>query len=264
MRPIPPPSPSVALRFDSVGFSYEEVPVLEKACFHLHRGEFAVLVGPNGAGKTTVLRLILGLADPSSGTVSVLGKSPRQARISVGYVPQHADFDRSFPVTVEEVVAMGRLGASRRSREFDRRAVDQALIQADVEDLRRRAYGALSGGQRRRVLLARALATEPEFLILDEPTANMDAESESRLNRTLAQLKTRTSILLVTHDTEFVSDLADVVLCVGDRAAGADSGRTVLRHGASSVQGRNVLRVNHELTLPDSVTCKDCGHGRAL
>jgi zinc transport system ATP-binding protein len=252
-------SGTVAIRFEDVSFSYAETPVLDAAHFHIHTGEFAALIGPNGAGKTTVLKLILGLARPKSGRVTVLGLPPETARISVGYVPQNASYDPAFPISVEEVVRMGRLSASgKRFSAADAKAVSRALGMVEVSDLAGRPYSALSGGQRKRVLVARALATEPRILILDEPTANMDAESEQRLYRTLGALKGTTTILVVTHDTGFVSALTDAVFCVGERGAG----RSVIKHEAkpadhvaSELYGGAALQVLHDTELPEESCC---------
>ena len=253
---------AAALRFQDVGFSYGSVPVLDGASFHVHPGEFVALVGPNGAGKTTVLRLILGLAEPDSGKIEVLGKPPKAARDAIGYVPQHASYDPAFPISVKEVVRMGRLkSTSRRYTADDERAVAAAMATADVADLAGRAYSALSGGQRRRVLVARALATEPRFLVLDEPTANMDGESEGRLFRALGALKGKATILVVTHDTGFVSALTDVVLCVGERTR-PGSGREIVRHRAAPAEsappemfGGEALKVLHETRESGDCCC---------
>jgi zinc transport system ATP-binding protein len=252
----------VAIRFDRVSFSYADVPVLDAARFHIHAGEFAAIVGPNGSGKTTVLKLLLGLAKPSAGTITVLGRPPEEARTSIGYVPQHATYDPAFPISVVEVVRMGRLRTSvRRYNADDDRAVEKALAMAEVADLAARPYSALSGGQRRRVLVARALAAEPELLVLDEPTANMDAESETRLFETLRQLKGKATILIVTHDTGFVTALTDSVFCVGERGTGRSVIRhqaTLAAHVASEQYGGPALQVLHDTELPDDACC-DCG-----
>lgn len=250
-----------ALRFENVRFSYGSVPVLDEASFHVHPGEFVALVGPNGAGKTTVLRLILGLAEPDSGKIEVLGKPPKAARDAIGYVPQHASYDPAFPISVKEVVRMGRLRGSRRYAADDERALAAAMDTADVRDLAGRAYSALSGGQRRRVLVARALAAEPRFLVLDEPTANMDGESEGRLFRALGALKGKATILVVTHDTGFVSALTDVVLCVGERAH-PGGGRGIVRHRSAPAEnappemyGGEALKVLHETNESGDSCC---------
>jgi zinc transport system ATP-binding protein len=224
-----PKDRKISLRFDRVSFSYGSLKVLENASFHIHQGEFIALVGPNGSGKTTALKLLLGLERPQSGTIELFGADAGTPGIRhrLGYVPQQTAYDPSFPITVWEAVKMGRL--SPLSRKFgggDRAAVEEALEQAEITDLANRPYAALSGGQRRRVLVARALAAKPEILILDEPTANMDSESEERLFNTLGKLKdgSNTTILIVTHDTGFVSALTDRVLCMGRREAGAGYG----------------------------------------
>jgi zinc transport system ATP-binding protein len=275
MGTIQDPGKSIALEFDHVSYSYGNLAVLADASFHIHEGEFTALVGPNGAGKTTILRLLLGLARPSEGQVRVFGIDPEDSRDSIGYVPQHSDFDPAFPISVTEVVRMGRLrgGAGQYSRK-DSSFIDWALELAGIQDLRRRSYTALSGGQRRRVLVARALAGKPRFLVLDEPTANMDVESETRLYRVLGDLKGETTILVVTHDTGFVSALTDAVLCVGERGLADKSkhgsgGRGVVRHASvpadhvpSGLYGGEALRVLHDTDLSDDGCC--CGRDSVL
>jgi zinc transport system ATP-binding protein len=210
--------------------------VLENAGFHIHEGEFIALVGPNGSGKTTVLKLILGLERPRAGTIKLFGAEASLGRDRVGYVPQQLVFDRAFPIPVREVVRMGRLRPlSRKYGAGDRVAVREALEQAGIRDLAERPYTALSGGQRRRVLVARALAAQPALLILDEPTANMDTESEGRLFMTLGKLKGKTTILIVTHDTGFVSALTDRVLCMGNREG--DNRYGIVQHRIETAEG---------------------------
>jgi zinc transport system ATP-binding protein len=268
---IHPIEKNIAIRFDRVSFSYEGIRVLENASFHIHQGEFVALVGPNGSGKTTVLKLLLGLEIPQSGRIELFGAAGKgrrgrpglfsNLRDQVGYVPQQAQADRAFPITVEEVVRMGRLKPlSRKFRAQDKAAALGAMERMEISDLAGRLYSALSGGQRRRVLAARALASlagggGPGILVLDEPTANMDAESEERLFKILGSLKGSTTILIVTHDRDFVSSLTDRVLCIGrgggDGAivqhpleAGSAGGRE--REDASG--GRS--RVLHEESIP--------------
>ncbi|MDR0553704.1 MAG: metal ABC transporter ATP-binding protein [Treponema sp.] len=216
-----PHEKQICLRFEGVSFSYGTVKVLEEASFHIYRGEFIAMVGPNGSGKTTAIKLILGLEQPLRGSVHLLNGDSPLSRDRVGYVPQLAPPDLGFPITVREVVRMGRMrGLARyaggKGKALDNAAVTEALEQAEILHLAGRPYGALSGGQRRRALVARALAARPELLILDEPTANMDRESEERLFRVLRKLKGNATILIVTHDTEFVSPLMDRALCLGN------------------------------------------------
>jgi zinc transport system ATP-binding protein len=205
----------ICLRFDQVSFSYDGAKVLDKASFHVHQGEFIALVGANGAGKTTALKLMLGLEQPEAGTITLFGEKSALGIEKVGYVPQQAAYDKSFPVSVEGVVRMGRLcPLSRKFTAEDKTAMEAALEQVGITSLAKRAYNTLSGGERRRALVARALAAKPRLLILDEPTANMDKESEDRLFNTLGILKGNTTILIVTHDRDFVSALVDRVLCI--------------------------------------------------
>jgi zinc transport system ATP-binding protein len=253
----------IALRFDGVSFSYGPLKVLENAGFHIHQGEFIALVGPNGSGKTTALRLILGLERPQSGVIELFGEAAALGRGRVGYVPQQPVFDRAFPISVRDVVRMGRLRPLSRNGAGDKAAVRDALDQAEITDLAERPYAALSGGQRRRVLVARALAAQPELLILDEPTANMDAESEERLFISLGKLKGTTTILIVTHDTGFVSALTDRVLCMGNREGENRYGvvqhrtETAAAPGAPASRGSYGSRIVHSEILPGDSCCEE-------
>jgi len=205
---IHPADREIAVRFDSVSFSYGPVRVLENASFHIHRGEFVAMVGPNGSGKTTVLKLLFGLIAPESGTIELFcGK--------VAYVPQQMPADHLFPITVRDIVRMGLL-QPLKGYPKESALIGEAMEQAGIADLAARPYRSLSGGQKRRALVARALAAKPELLVLDEPTANMDSGSEARLYETLGSFKGKTTILIVTHDTEFVTSLTDRVLCLGN------------------------------------------------
>lgn len=248
-NPIHPVERHIALKFDRVSFSYGTARVLEKASFHIHQGECVALVGPNGSGKTTALKLLLGLEQPDEGKIELFGAELSRGLHQVGYVPQQAVFDQAFPIPVREVVKMGRLHSlSRKYGPQDRTAVETALEQAEIADLAERPYRSLSGGQRRRVLVARALATGPRLLVLDEPTANMDAESEDRLFKTLGNLKGTATILIVTHDQDFVSSLVDRVLCLGTRTCG-ESG--IVQHRiAAGGSGDSRSRVIHGNSIP--------------
>ena len=239
----------IAVRFDSVSFSYGDTPVLENASFHIHKGEFVAMVGPNGSGKTTVLKLLFGLEEPSAGKIQLFGAS-------LAYVPQQPPADNMFPITVRDIVRMGLLrpyGGYSRKNVSAVRDVAEAMEQAGIADLASRSYRSLSGGQKRRALVARALAAKPDLLVLDEPTAHMDSESETRLYETLGSNKGRMTILIVTHDTEFVTSLTDRVLCLGDgsrsvvqhRIEQGESASIFAHHGG----GREV-RVLHGENIP--------------
>ncbi|MDT4761010.1 metal ABC transporter ATP-binding protein [Sphaerochaeta sp. PS] len=256
----------IALRFSHVAFSYEALSVLEDVNFHIHAGEFSALVGPNGSGKTTILKLILGLEQSQKGEVLLFGDAPRKNRSMIGYVPQHITYDPTFPISVLEVVRMGGLlSISRKGRLERDTAAYAALEQVELRDLAQRPYSELSGGQRRRVLVARALVAGPKMLILDEPTANMDAESEKRLFDTLRFFKGKTTILIVTHDMSTVSSLTDRVFCIGAQKPG-QKGRTVVQHSLepllnspTELYGGSALRVLHDVELPADYCTFDGG-----
>ena len=211
-----------AIEISDVWFSYEARPVLREVTVRIDSGEQVCMVGPNGGGKTTLLKLILGLLKPDRGQVRVFGGAPGEGRRHVGYTPQHASFDPQFPVSAGDVVLMGRLGRTARwgpYRRDDRRLADRALAEVGLTELRKQPFAALSGGQRQRVLIARALAAEPKLLLLDEPTASLDAGVEAEFHQLLTRLSDRMTLVIVSHDVGFVSQLVTKVLCVhGDVA----------------------------------------------
>jgi len=207
--------------FRDVSFGFDGQRVIERANFDVEPGDLVCVVGPNGGGKTTLLKLILGALPPSEGEVRVFGDSPSHVRHRVGYMPQHLHYDPQFPVTVRDVVLMGRLGSrvgGRYSR-ADKQAARLAMDELGIADLASRLFDALSGGQRQRVLIARALACQPDLLLLDEPTANVDAAIEEKFFETIKQLSQRMTIIMVSHDLRFVSSLFAKAICVNRRVA---------------------------------------------
>ncbi|MCK5436549.1 MAG: ABC transporter ATP-binding protein, partial [Desulfobulbaceae bacterium] len=203
-----------AVYLKNVSFSFSERPVLEDVNLTIKRGDFASIVGPNGGGKTTFLKLLLGLQKPDSGEILVLGRKPAKSRFRVGYMPQHANLDMQFPVTVMDVVLMGRLGRSLGGRysKKDREAAAKALSEVEMSGSANHMFRELSGGQRQRVLIARALCCEPELLLLDEPTSNVDPEMEEAFLNILTELNQRMTILMASHDLGFVSQVVKSVI----------------------------------------------------
>lgn len=249
-------STTKVIELQEVTFSYGAAPVLERIALQVDEGEFLGIVGPNAGGKSTLLKLILGLLHPQSGSIRVIGKPPRDARSRLGYVAQYPTFPRDFPITVEQAVLLGRIGVRPRIgwlgafspvaySECDYRAARQALLEVEADDLIKRQIGSLSGGQLQRVLLARALVGEPSVLILDEPTANIDQRLESEIFDLLKQLNSRMTILVVSHDLAFVSSYVTRVACVN---------RTLICHRTDTIDGQviqdlygeNVRMVAHE------------------
>jgi zinc transport system ATP-binding protein len=203
-----------------VDFAYDGPRVLEDITLTVQEGDFLGVVGPNGSGKTTLLKIILGLLHPLKGRVRVFGQTPERARHLVSYVPQHADLDASFPISVTDVVLIGRLGKAPvlgRYGKRDRQAAEEAMIEAEIEALRHRRFGTLSGGQKQRVLMARALAGKPALLLLDEPTASIDGRVEQGIYELLKKLNEKVTIILVSHDLGFISAYVNHVACVNRR-----------------------------------------------
>jgi zinc transport system ATP-binding protein len=218
--------PKPVVQFRDVTFSYGGEPVLEHVNLCLHDRQAICIIGPNGGGKTTLVKLILGLLTPQQGEILVFGQSPRRSRLKIGYMPQHMQHDPQFPVTVMDIVLMGRLGQSSGingllgwARREDRLAARDALDQVGMSDVERQPYSALSGGQRQRVLIARALCCKPDLLLMDEPTSNVDSMVEAKLLDLLRELNRRMTILMVSHDLGFVSGLVENVICVNRRVA---------------------------------------------
>lgn len=204
-----------ALRYAGVSVGYDGKPVLTHVDLDLLPGQRLVLVGPNGSGKSTLIKSVLGLVPVLTGTATVFGADPVAARGQAGYVPQNDALDADFPVSVRQVVMMGRyrrIGWWRPTRADDRRAVAEALDRVGLADRAGHRFGTLSGGQRQRVLLARAIAAEPRLLLLDEPFNGVDAASQEAIVRVLRELSAGgTALMLSTHDLALARELADVV-----------------------------------------------------
>ncbi len=206
-----------AIEMKNVYFAYEKTPILEDVTFLLKQGDFLGIIGPNGSGKTTLLKLMLGIIKPDSGEIKVLGKPPHHANHRIGYVPQNLDFNITFPISVLDVALMGRLSRARIGRWYsgeDFPKAEDALRKVGMWKHRRASIGRLSVGQRQRVFIARALATDPEILFLDEPTASVDLEFGTNLFDLLHQLNEKVTIVTITHDVGVISRHVKSVACV--------------------------------------------------
>jgi zinc transport system ATP-binding protein len=202
------------IEVSNLTFGYEEEPVLIDVNFFIEEGDFVTIVGPNGGGKTTLIKLMCGLLTPWSGKISIYGKSPKENSHLIGYVPQQNLLDRRFPITVEEVVLIGRVKPFVWYTNRDRKIVREVLERVGLWEARKKQFSSLSGGQMQRVLIARALASEAPILFLDEPSTNIDSKNEKQLSMILSDLKKDHTIVVVTHDTGFVDMITDRVLCV--------------------------------------------------
>lgn len=213
------------VELDRVCFGYGATPALECVSMHLHPGQFAALVGPSGAGKTTLLKLVLGILKPDQGEVRVAGKALNgRSAPQVSYVPQLESVDWNFPVTVEQVVLMGLVRGSSPwpwPRQRDRERLASVLDQLEIGHLSQRHIRDLSGGQQQRVFLARALITEPDLLVLDEPTAGVDIRTAENILHMLGYLNQRgITILMTTHDLNSAAAHVPWVICLNREIIG--------------------------------------------
>ncbi|HMB53070.1 MAG TPA: metal ABC transporter ATP-binding protein [Thermoanaerobaculia bacterium] len=210
------PADGVLIEASGVGFGYDAEPVLEDVSLTVRRSDFLAILGPNGGGKTTLLKILLGLLEPQRGRV--VRHVARRA--ALGYVPQYATFDKAFPLRVSEVVEMGRLGLRgpfSRPSAADRAAVEAAVERMGLGRVADHHVADLSGGQLQRTLIARALAGEPEALLLDEPLASVDAEFRGTLVETLAALNDEMPVVVVTHDLTPFAPAVRQIACVNRR-----------------------------------------------
>lgn len=232
---------TTALEIKNLWFAYNGEPVLQDVNMTLRTGSFLVMVGPNGGGKTTLIKCMLGLLEPSRGTVRIMGRDPLHERVPMGYVPQHIAAPVGLPVNVLDVVCMGlsRRGlAAITKRKEDRVQALRALERVQLADLADRPYATLSGGQKQRALVARALVADPHILIFDEPTANIDPQGKLCLYELLASLAGDISVVLVSHDLVAASTRVDAVAAVNRRLI-MGSGHTITREMLALLYGEH-------------------------
>lgn len=228
---------------------YGDTVALEDVSLTVSQGEILGVIGPNGSGKSTMFKVILGLLTPWRGEVLAFGQPGPSQRSLVGYMPQLELVDWEFPVTVGDVALMGRygkLGLLRRPTRADRLASEGALERVGIAHLRKRLIGELSGGERRRVLLARALAHNPKLLLLDEPLAGLDATAQHQLLDIVRDLQQAgTTVVLSTHDLSCVSGACHHAACLNHRLVAYGTPEEVLTEGIlSETFGTHLLMVH--------------------
>ncbi|QRN82451.1 ABC transporter ATP-binding protein [Chloroflexota bacterium] len=220
--------PLVDIRDLSAG--YNDEMVLKDISLTVESDDFIGLIGPNGGGKTTLFKVILGLLEPKYGTIEVMGQSPDKGRRHIGYVPQFTYFDADFPIRVHDVVLMGRLSPKHLFKRYsaeDDRIVDNCLDMVQLSALKNSPLRELSGGQRQRVYIARALASEPELLLLDEPTISVDVEARAQIYELLHKINEQgVTILLISHDLNVISSYVKTIGCLN---------RTLHYHGEKEI-----------------------------
>jgi ABC-type Mn2+/Zn2+ transport system ATPase subunit len=252
---------TAAAVLDRVSAGYDDRRALDAVSLVVEHGALLAVVGPNGAGKSTLLKVLAGLIRPVAGSVTVLGR-PATAAHSIAYVPQAEEVDWDFPVTVAAVVMMGRygrIGIGRSPGREDRDRVAAALESVGVAHLADRQIGALSGGQRRRVFLARALAVDPELYLLDEPVTGVDVRTQDDMMDVLqAQAQAGRTVIATTHDLLTAAHRFDQAVLLNGR---------VIAHGpASLVLDERLLAetyAGHVVVLPggSGLALDDAHHG---
>ncbi|MBN2259426.1 MAG: metal ABC transporter ATP-binding protein [Clostridiales bacterium] len=196
----------------NVSVNYGNVKALDQISFSIDKGSFLGIIGPNGGGKTTLIKVLLGLIKPDKGEIIIHSDKP------IGYVPQFNNFERRFPITVCKVILMGSMSHKKsifhKYSAEDKEKSNDVMKLLGIEHLRNRLIKQLSGGQMQKVLIARALMTEPDLLILDEPTASIDSQSRTDIYNLLNTLKGDKTILIISHDIGTISSYIDSIACL--------------------------------------------------
>ena len=222
-----------AIDVDNLTVSYGGRPALQAASFAIDSGLMVGVIGPNGAGKSTLIKALVGFVKPDSGDIQIFGVPAHKAKGSIAYVPQRGALDWDYPVTVEDVVMMGRYAKLpwwRSPDATDKSAVGVAMNTLDIASLRDRPIGELSGGQRQRVFVARTLAQDAQVLLLDEPLAGIDAATEKELVKVLANATVEgRTVLVVHHDLATAGDYFDRIMLLNQRLYGYGPPQRMLR-----------------------------------
>ncbi len=209
------------IEIQNLNAGYDGRTVLRDVDLTVYDRDFLGIIGPNGGGKTTLIKCILGLLKPQSGTITFHPQRPAdgQASLTIGYLPQYTAIDRKFPITVQEVILSGlssRKGLSARFTADERDKAAQVIARMGLEGMEQKAIGALSGGQLQRALLGRAVVSDPEVVILDEPATYLDRRFEARLYQLLAEINRDCAIILVSHDIGTVLQQVKSIACVNE------------------------------------------------
>lgn len=210
---------SPVIEIQDLSFSYGDRLVLDSVNLTVNQNDFLAVIGPNGGGKSTLVKLIIGLLPPQTGQIKVLGKTPEITRQDIGYLPQYVAFDRAYPIEVLDVVRMAALskGLFRTFRDSDTKQALEKLSDLGIHYLAKRPFAQLSGGEKQRTLLARALMNNPKILILDEPTTGVDSKTQSEFYALLHTLNTNMAIVMISHDLSAVSNHVKTIACLNQR-----------------------------------------------
>jgi ABC-type Mn2+/Zn2+ transport system ATPase subunit len=247
------------IHFDHATFGFPGVIALEDISLEIQSGEFIGVIGPNGSGKTTLCRAVLGLMAPLKGRLRIFDCACEELRChhkaKIGYLPQKGVVDRNFPVTVLETVTMGRYGAlglfTRPGRK-DREIAMESLAHVAMDMYKDTALGHLSGGQQQRVFIARALAQQPQVLLLDEPTTGLDITTQHNVVELVQHLHEELglTVLLITHDINMIRSRVDRLVLLKTRLYAAGSPAEVLQADIlSQVYGKDLVITEKDLVI---------------
>jgi zinc transport system ATP-binding protein len=232
-------------------FSYNHTCILHDVTFSVEPHEFIGVIGPNGGGKSTLMKLLLGFLKPNVGTIEIFGKNPRENYPHIGYVPQTLSIDKQFPITVKEIVLSGSISDLNLWGVYPADKEKEALVcleELGISHLADATVGNLSGGQLQRVLIARALVSKPKILLLDEPTASIDTQGEKEIFALLKTLKSKVTILMVTHDLNAAIQEVDRLLLV-QRTVTSLTIKEVCEHFAMGLYHAPLFQSNHLIHL---------------
>ncbi|RHJ82711.1 metal ABC transporter ATP-binding protein [Parabacteroides sp. AM08-6] len=207
------------IELENVTAGYGNKTVLKDVSLTVYKDDFLGIIGPNGGGKTTLLKVILGLLSPVSGSIRFFRDGKSVSSLKIGYLPQLNNIDKKFPISVREVIASGLAAEKPLFRSFNMKQqerVSEVIVQMGLEELSGRAIGELSGGQLQRVLLGRSIVSRPQLLILDEPNSYVDKRFESRFYQLLVEINKESAIILVSHDIGTVLTMVKNIACVNE------------------------------------------------
>ncbi len=242
------------VEINNLTFAYNGEIALEDVNLEIRQGDFMAMIGPNGGGKTTLLKLILGLLKPDTGVIRIGGQSSQKASASIGYVSQDVHINRSFPITAMDVVLMGKLTPKKRwarKTESNRQEALAALERLEMASLAEKKIGELSGGQCQRVFIARALVTQPQLLLLDEPTTSIDTKGQAEFFEILKDINQDVTIVFVSHDLLAVSRYVKSVACVN---------RVLHYHNQAEITGE-MLETMYPCTADNTCPVELLAHG---
>lgn len=203
----------IAIDIENLFFKYDKENILEDINLKIYENEYVAIIGPNGGGKSTFLKLLLGLLTPTKGVIKIYNKPPTIFKTNIGYLPQRINFNLDLPITVKDIVLQGRLNKNRLFfNKNDYKKCDEVLERLNIKILKSKKVSNLSGGERQKVLLARALASEPKILILDEPTASIDIKGQKEIYAILKELNL--TKIVVSHDIKILFEGVERVVYI--------------------------------------------------